>query len=163
MRALVYTSNTGYTAAYARVLGEKTGLPVIPLNDAVKQLPKGTPVIYLGWLFASNVKGYQKAAKRFEISAVCGVGLCETGTLLKEVRKAIALPEATPLFTLQGGMDHDKLHGINKFMINMLVKGLYGKANRTEDETRMLELIQKGGNYVSEQNTAAFMEWYHSR
>lgn len=163
MKAIVYTSNTGCTAAYAKILGQQTGLPVISLADAVKQLPKGTPVIYMGWLFASSVKGYKKAEKRFEIAAVCGVGLCETGTLLKEVRKAIALPEATPLFTMQGGMDHQKLHGINKFMINMLIKGLSGKADRTEDETRMLELIQKGGNYVSAENTAAFMDWYRSR
>ena len=26
--AIVYTSNTGYTAQYAKLLGEKTGLPV---------------------------------------------------------------------------------------------------------------------------------------
>lgn len=163
MRAIVFTSNTGYTAAYAKILGRQTGLPVMSLTDAVRELPKGTPIIYMGWLFASSVKGYKKAARRFQVAAVCGVGLCETGGLLKEVRKTIALPEAIPLFTMQGGMDHEKLRGINKFMIDMLMKGLSGKADRTEDENRMLELIQRGGDYVSEQNTAAFLAWYRSR
>ncbi|MBO5070294.1 MAG: hypothetical protein J6C37_08020 [Roseburia sp.] len=157
--AIVYTSNTGYTAEYARMLGEKTGLPVYELSN-MDELKKGTPILYLGWLFASNVKGYKKAAKKFQITAVCGVGLCDTGTMLAEVRKAISLPESTPLFTIQGGMDHSKLHGINKMMINMLIKGLKAKAERSEDEERMLSLVQKGGNYVSEENLAAVLAWH---
>lgn len=32
--AIVYTSNTGFTEQYARLLGEKTGLPVYPLSEA---------------------------------------------------------------------------------------------------------------------------------
>ena len=39
IQAIVYTSNTGYTAEYARMLGEKTGLPVLTLNEAKKSLP----------------------------------------------------------------------------------------------------------------------------
>ena len=38
IQAIVYTSNTGYTAEYARMLGEKTGLPVLTLNEAKKSL-----------------------------------------------------------------------------------------------------------------------------
>lgn len=159
--AIVYTSNTGYTAEYAKLLGEKTNLPVYALSDAEKEIEKGTPIIYLGWLCASNVKGYKKAAKKFHITAVCGVGLCDTGTMLAEVRKAISLPESTPLFTIQGGMDHSKLRGINKMMINMLIKGLKAKAERSDDEERMLSLVLKGGNYVSEENLAAVLAWHN--
>ena len=32
IRAIVYTSNTGHTEKYARMLGEKTGLPVYSLE-----------------------------------------------------------------------------------------------------------------------------------
>ena len=160
MKAIVYTSNTGFTAQYAKILGEKTGLPVYELSDAEKQIEKSTTIIYLGWLFASNVKGYKKAAKKFNIAAVCGVGLCDTGTSLEEVRKAISLPDSIPLFTLQGGIIHSKLHGINKFMINMLIKGMSAKKERSEDDERMLYLIKNDGNYVSEENLAAVLEWY---
>lgn len=160
MQAIVYTSNTGFTARYARILGEKTGLPVYELPDARKQLPKGTEIIFMGWLFASSVKGYRQAAKRFAIRAVCGVGLCDTGALLAEVRKTIGLPADTPLFTLQGGMDHSKLRGINKFMISMLLKMLQKKENPTDDDRRMLQLVQYGGDFVSEGNTREFMQWY---
>ena len=36
--AIVYTSNTGYTAEYAYLLGGKTGLPVYALAEAAGQL-----------------------------------------------------------------------------------------------------------------------------
>ena len=63
MKVIVYTSNTGHTAAYSKILGAKTGLPVYALNEAAKKLQKGTEIIYLGWLFANNIKGYKKATK----------------------------------------------------------------------------------------------------
>lgn len=157
--AIIYTSNTGHTAAYAKLLGEKTDLPVYTLSEAKKQLEPGAPIVYLGWLFANSIKGYKKAAKKYTVCAVCGVGLCETGTLLEEVRKANALADSIPLFTLQGGMDRTKLHGVYKMMINMLTKGLSEKAQRSEQEEKMLILLQEGGNYVSEENLFAVLDW----
>ena len=123
-------------------------------------LPAGTPVLYLGWIHASHVKGYANAAKRFTICAVCGVGLCDTGTMTSEVRKATAIPEEIPLFTLQGGMDRGKLKGINKLMITMLTKGLASQKQRSEQDDRMLELLSKDANYVSEENLAGVEQWY---
>ncbi len=161
MKAIVYTSKCGHTAEYAEILGKLTGLPVYSLKDAEKQLENGTTIIYLGWLMASRVQGYKRAAKKFKVSAVCGVGLCDTGALLPEVQKANALPEDFPLFTMQGGMDKTKLHGINKLMINMLTKGLESQKERTETDERMLYLLTHNENWVSENNTAAFIEWYN--
>ncbi len=157
---IIYTSNTGHTAQYAKILCEKTGLPVFVLTEAGKQLEKGEEIIYLGWLFANNIKGYKKAAKKYKIAAVCAVGLCDTGTAIDEVRKANKVPEATPLFTIQGGMDKTRLHGINKFMISMLTKAVDSKKDKTDDDERMLYLLKNDKNYVSEENLAAFMEWY---
>ena len=161
MKAIVYTSNTGFTARYAQMLGEKLALPVLELKDACKQLPKGTEIIYMGWLFASAVKGYPKANDRFRVSAVIGVGLCQTGTLIEDVMKTNDIAEGVPVFTLQGGMDHSKLKGINKFMINGLIKMLSSKKSLDEGETRMLMLIKTGGDLVREENLSAFLEWYH--
>ena len=81
--SIVYTSNTGYTAEYARLLGEKTGLPVYSLAEAEQKLAAGNRVIYLGWLMAGKVQGYKKAAKRYKVQAVCGVAaLASTEELL---------------------------------------------------------------------------------
>ena len=162
MKVIVYTSNTGHTAEYSKMLGAKIGLPVYALNEAAKKLQKGTEIIYLGWLFANNIKGYKKATKKYKISAICAVGLCDTGTAVAEVRKANSISEETPLFTMQGGMDKTKLRGINKFMINMLTKGLSSRKERTENDERMLELLTHDKNYVSEENITAFMKWYEN-
>ena len=163
MKVIVYTSNTGHTAEYSKMLGTKIGLPVYALNEAAKKLQKGTEIIYLGWLFANNIKGYKKATKKYKISAICAVGLCDTGTAVAEVRKANSISEETPLFTMQGGMDKTKLRGINKFMINMLTKGLSSRKERTENDERMLELLTHDKNYVSEENVTAFMKWFNEQ
>ena len=161
--AIVYTSNTGHTRQYALLLGEKLDLPVYSLDDVGSQLSGGSPVIYLGWIHASHVKGYSKAAKRFDLCAVCGVGLCDTGTLLSEVRKTTAIPADIPLFTLQGGIDRSRLKGMDKLMISMLIKGLASQKQRSAQDDRMLELLRKDENYVSPENLAGVLQWYREQ
>ena len=160
MKAIVYTSNTGHTRAYADLLACKTGLPIYALEDAAKQLEKGASVIYLGWLFASSIKGYKKAAGRFSISAVCAVGLCDTGTLTAELLKATCIPEDIPLLTLQGGIDRSRLKGMDKLMISMLTKGLASQKQRSAQEERMLELLSRDESYVSLENLSEVLQWY---
>lgn len=41
IEAIVYTSNTGYTEEYARMLSKSTGLRALLLKDAVKALKRG--------------------------------------------------------------------------------------------------------------------------
>ena len=158
--AITYTSNAGHTRQYAVLLGEKTGLPAYSLEEACSQLPGGSPVIYLGWLHASHVKGYSKAAKRFALCAVCAVGLCDTGTLTWEVRKATSIPEDIPLFTLQGGIDRSRLKGMDKLMIAMLTKGLASQKQSSAQDDRMLELLSRDESYVSLENLAEVLQWY---
>lgn len=52
------------------------------------------------------------------------------------------------------------LRGINKLMINMLTKGLSSKTEKSEDENRMLSLIQNGGDFVSEENLSEVLNWW---
>ena len=158
--AIVYTSNTGHTRQYALLLGEQIGLPAYSLEDAGSHLSGGSPVIYLGWIHASHVKGFSKAASRFDLCAVCGVGLCDTGTLISEVRKATSIPEGIPLFTLQGGIDRGRLKSMDKLMISMLTKGLVSQKQRSAQDARMLELLSKDENYVSPENLAGLLQWY---
>ena len=161
--SIVYTSNTGYTAEYARLLGERTGLPVYSLAEAEQKLAAGNRVIYLGWLMAGKVQGYKKAAKRYKVQAVCGVGMGGNGSQLQEVRKANAISEKTPLFTLQGGFDINKLSGVYKLMMTIMVKtagkGLAEKQDRTPDEDVMLEMLTQGGSRVSADNLAEVLAW----
>ena len=158
--AIVYTSKTGFTRQYAQLLGKRLGLPVYSLEDALYGMDQGSPILYLGWIHASAIRDYRKAAKNFSVCAVCGVGLCDTGTLTDQVRKATAIPASIPLFTLQGGFDRSKLKGLDKLMISMLVKGLSAQEKRSEQDERMLALLQTDGNYVSPDNLKGILDWY---
>ena len=157
--AIVYTSETGCTARYAAILAKKLQLPTYPLADALQQLPAGTPVIHMGWVMASSIVGYKQSAKRFAIAAVIGVCLGDTGAQDAAARKACKLPADVPVFTVQGGMDHQKLKGGYKVGITILTKVMAAKKRRTPDEDKMLALLQKGGDFVHEKELAAVLAW----
>ena len=158
--AIVYTSNTGHTRQYALPLGEAIGIPTYSLREAKELLPTGRPVICMGWLRASRVQGYADAARHFAVCAVCGVGLCDTGTLTNEVRAATAIPADTPLFTLQGGIDRGSLKGMDKLLIAMLAKGLAAAKQPTAQDARMLELLSRDASYVRAENLAGVRQWF---
>ena len=160
--AIVYTSHTGHTAAYAKLLAQKTGLPTYTADAAREYIPKGEPIIYMGWLFAGFVKGYRKVAKRYKLCAVCGVGLSDTGSMDEQVRKNHKMLAAFPLFTLQGGMAHEKLKPSYKKGIDILTKMFARKQDRTPDEDRVLFLLQNGGDYVAEKHLESFLAWYET-
>ena len=165
--AIVYTSNTGYTAQYAKLLGKNTGLPVYSLTEAEEKLPGGNCVIYLGWLMAGKVQGYTKAARRYRIAAVCGVGMGACGSQLADVRKNNNMGDSLPLFTLQGGFDMGKLKGVYKLMMQVMAKtigkSLANKPERTPEEEQMLTLLTQGGNCVSQENLQPVLDWFVDR
>ena len=167
MKAIVYTTNTGSTARYARLLAQETGLPAYSLAEAKEKVRPGAEVIYLGWIMASAVKGYADAAKRYQVCAVCGVGMGQTGTQLTEVRRKSGIPAAVPLFTLQGNFDVKKLHGIYRPMMALMVKAtkksLSEKKDRTQEEDDMLAMMLHGGERVKSENLSAVLNWYHTQ
>ncbi|MGN0983116.1 MAG: hypothetical protein ACI4O0_09520 [Candidatus Limivicinus sp.] len=165
--AIVYTSNTGYTAQYAALLGKKTGLPVYSLPQAEEKLPGENCIIYLGWLMAGRVQGFARAAKRYRIAVVCGVGMGATGSQLADVRKSNKLGDDLPLFTLQGGFDMGRLKGVYKLMMQVMAKTvgktLAAKQDRTAEEEQMLCLLTQGGSCVSEENLQPVLDWFFER
>ena len=164
MNAIIYTTNTGSTERYARLLAQKTGLPAYSLAEAKKQVFAGAEVIYLGWIMAGSVKGYAEAAKRYRVRAVCAVGMGQTGTQTDSVRKKSGIPADIPLFTLQGNFNVKKLHGIYRPMMEIMVKtagkGLAEKSDRTPEEDDMLDMMRCGGERVKEENLSAVLDWY---
>lgn len=163
IKAVVYTSHTGTTATYAKMLGEKKNLAVYSLKEALQALPAKTEILYLGWLMASMVKGYAKATKRFQVRGVCGVCLGANGSPLESVRKNNKIPAETALFTLQGGFDIKKLRGMYKWMMKLMTKVLTeeitSKPEQTEEDQKILQMLQEGGSAVSETHLAEVLEW----
>ena len=139
-------------------------MPVYSMEEAEKRLPPHSPILYLGWLAAGKVQGYDKAVTKFNPQALCAVGMGKSGSQLEDVKKANNLPEGLPLFTLQGGFDLKKLRGVYKLMMSvmskMVAKKLAAKSERTPDEEDTLDLFQNGGSRVSLENLKPVLEWY---
>lgn len=167
MNAIIYTTSTGSTERYARLLAGQTGLPAYSLAAARKTIPAGAEIIYLGWIMAGAVKGYAAAAKRYRVRAVCGVGMGRTGTQTDSVRKKTAIPAQIPVFTLQGNFDVKKLHGIYRPMMEIMVKTAGGslaeKSGRTPEEDDMLDMMLHGGERVRAENLSTVLDWYNGR
>lgn len=157
MKAIIYTTNTGSTAQYAKMLAEQTGLPAFSMEEAKSKVEAGSEIIYLGWIMAAQVKGYK-------IKAVCAVGMERTGTRTEQIREKTSVPVAIPLFTLQGNFDVKKLRGIYRLMMNLMVKmitkKLGAKTDRTQQENEMLEIMLHGGEKVCAENLGEVINWY---
>ena len=164
MEAIIYTTNTGSTEQYAKMLAEQTGLSVFSMEEAKSEVEEGSEIIYLGWIMAAQVKGYKTAAKKYKIRAVCAVGMEKTGTRTEEIRKKTFVPAEVPLFTLQGNFNVKKLHGFYRLMMSMMVKmvtkQLVAKTDRTQRENEMLEIMLQGGENVRKENLAEVLDWY---
>lgn len=163
IKGIVYTTNTGSTAQYAKMLGELVQLPVFSLSDAGNSLENQAEIIYLGWVMASQIKGYAKAAKRFRVKAVGAVGMAATGSSGQVVREKNQVPAEIPVFILQGNFQVEKLHGLYRLMMEIMIrsvsKTLGSKENRTAEEDDMLDMMLHGGNRVTAQNLRAFEDW----
>ena len=164
MDAIIYTTNSGSTRHYAKLLAHETGLPVYSLSESKKAVCRNSEIIYLGWIMAGAVKGYAQAAKLYNIRAVCGVGMGQTGTQTANVREKTHIPADIPLFTLQGNFDVKKLHGIYRPMMALMAKTAGGslskKENRTPEEDDMLDMMLHGGRRVKFENLKAVLDWY---
>ena len=167
MNAIIYTTNTGSTECYAKLLAQETGLPAYSLTKAKKVVPTGAEVIYPGWITAGAVKGFANAAKLYHIRAVCAVGMGQTGTQTESVRKKAAVSADIPLFTLQGNFNVKKLRGIYRLMMEIMVKaagkGLAAKKDRTPEEDDMLDMMLHGGERVRIENLSAVLDWYNAQ
>lgn len=167
MKAIIYTSNTGFTEKYARMLSEKTGLPVFRDSDAKGKVEKGTEVFYMGWLMAGKVTGYKKAAKYYDVKAVCAVGMRYPSA--EAVSDTIAQNHIADkkVFYLQGGYDKSRLTGIYRIMMKMMegvvVRSLKKKTVRTQEEEDSLEMLTKGKDTISEESLIPIADWLRTR
>lgn len=163
MNAIVYTSNAGSAARYAEMLSRETGIRVYSMREARGKVPAGAEIVYVGWVMANKAQGYSAAEKRYRVRTVCAVGMAKTGTNADSVRSKTRIPDATPLFTLEGNFSAQKLRGAYRLMMNFALKGLSGKKNRTPEEDEMLAKMRGNADYVKKENLEGILEWFRRR
>ena len=102
----------------------------------------------MGPLMAGHVSGLDKARKRFQVLAVCGVGMAPPGPeVMASMQRANYVGEA-PLFYLRGGWAPKKVGWLKRRMVFMAARSM-------ADET----FLKQGGSFVAYQNLAPLENW----
>lgn len=164
---IVYTSETGFTAEYAKALGTALQLPVYSLQDALEGVEKDREILYLGWLMAGKVKDYEKASKRFRIVGLCGVGIrpdCEN--MVTTLSKNYALPQEN-VFYLPGGYHPQQLKGGKKVALTMVLsilsKKIKSQKSISAEEEHLLEVFSKGGSLAKDSYLDPINQWLRDK
>lgn len=151
MTAIVYTSNSGSTERYAKMLAEKTGFPCAELSKA--DFSADSEIVYLGWVMAGDIQGLAEARKRFgSLKAVVAVGMMPSEKSKAEAKEKNSVTE--PFYYLPGEFNLKKLKGMYKMMMGMMLRMMKGKAKESKDpdEQKAVELFEKGFDGVKEEN-----------
>lgn len=162
MKAIVYESKAGHTKKYAEILGKKISLPVYSLKESLTSLSSGDEIIFMGWLMAGNVNGYDKASKQFKICALCPVGMAgkdSSDKTTKDISEKYNY-DCDKIFYLEGGFDINKLSGIYKFMMKAMIKMLEKKSDKTAEEAEMTDKMKNNQDCVNEDNIIKIIDWY---
>lgn len=167
MKAIVYTSQTGFTRRYAELLAEETGLPAYELRSAKSQLPRGCEVFFMGWLIAGEVKGLKSAMDRYTVRGAAAVGISPQGNgeLWTEAKFNGGFSDGGGrVFYLRGGYAPEKLKGIYRLMMNHMAKTVIRQveakgAEATEEERAMAEVFRGGGDFVQEESLKEIAAW----
>lgn len=73
--AIIYKSNMGHTKKYAEMLSEILNIPAVTTRYAFTKLPKGSKVIFMGWIRGVDYMGYNAFIKKHIIRG----GMCNWG------------------------------------------------------------------------------------
>lgn len=153
---IVYHSETGFTQAYAQLLGQAERLEVFPLAGARERLEPGSEVLYMGPLMAGHITGLDQAVRAFQVKGAVAVGMSRPGEkVLGDLGRANYVPGG-PIFYLRGGYAPEKLGWLKRHMVSVVTRSmrraLEEKTARTPEEQRELDMLLRGGSYVAVEN-----------
>ena len=144
MATIVYCSNTGSAKRYAELLSEKTNLPCVEISKR-NTISADEEIIFIGWLMAGSLQGLKEIREAFSnVKAVCGVGMMKSEKATEEAKAKNGITE--PYFFLPGDFDINKLKGMYKMMMGMMLKMMKGKIKESGDEKgeEMLKMLENG-------------------
>ncbi|MDO4502606.1 MAG: hypothetical protein Q4D06_05415 [Coriobacteriia bacterium] len=164
---VVYESNAGHTYQYAQMLADRLEVPALELAQAKRQLPRGSRVVFLGWIFAGSVKGGKKALQLFDVVALVGCGMGANGSQVDDLRRNTPVPDHVPVTTIQGGLELSRLSGPYKLALSMASKALKKAEEQgetaddcaSEQDRAMREAFRDPRNHVSQANADLLYAW----
>lgn len=159
--AIVYTSATGFTARYAALLSQAADLPAYSLQDA-EAPAAGSTVLYLGWLRAGRIMGLRKAMRRYQVVAVCPVGMMEgTEADMRKLLQDNHL-ETLPCFYLRGGYAPDRLWGLSKLMMAPMKHLILRHPPQNAAQETACEALLHGADWVDAEALGPVLHWLNT-
>ena len=168
MKAIVYTSQTGFTQRYAQLLSQQVGVPAYSVKEAAGALPRESEIFYMGPIVAGGLKGLEKIMHRYTIrgAALVGMNPVGNGELWTEASINGGYSDGgARIFYLRGGYAPEKLRGIQKLLMRHMGRSVQKKIQAkgdavTEQDREMVEMFQHGGDYVSRQALDEIIQWF---
>ena len=158
VQQVLYTSATGFTERYAQMLGEAAALPVCRAGGPGALAP-GAAVVYLGWLCAGRVRGLRWARSRYDIRAVCAVGMAPPEQLsLSHLAEKHRLG-AIPLFYLRGGYAPGRLPAGWRAMMAPMAWKVPRSPAQPPTALAMRDAFAYGADWVSREALEPVLSW----
>ena len=107
--------------------------------------------------FCLKIWGYPRRRCIIRIAGVCAVGLEEkrADTVLELRRNTGIVDSRIRIFYARGAFDKDKLSPVHRLMLRGAMESMEGSAKYAA----ILELMQKGCDFVSEEKIRPAAEW----
>lgn len=157
MATIIYCTNSGSAKKYAELLSEKTGFSCVDIKKR-STVSADEEIIFVGWIMAGVLQGLKEIREDFaNIKAVCGVGMMKSEKAAEETKAKNGITE--PYFFLTGDFDINKLTGMYKMMMGMMLKMMKGKLKEEEKGEEMLTLLENGIKGFDENELEAVVEF----
>ena len=160
---IIFESKTGFTKKYAEMLASQTGFSLYSTKELSKA-PEGEDVIFLGWISAGKIQGLKKVIGKFVVKAVCA---CGTGRKAEPDEDTFIKNnhiEGKPFFYLRGGcLPLSQMKGTDKIALSIFLKILKSKKDQSDEFMEAIGNVEKGCDYVSEENITHVIEWVYGK
>ena len=158
---IIYESDSGFTKLYAEMFARKAGLECHSMYMARIKVSRHSDVIYFGRVIQGEIENFKKAKKKYNVLAVCPVGLKMPSNALKQELAEKNQTGDIPLFYLRGGFDPKQNAGLEKTLINLIISDLESKGEDIDAiDAQYLNDLKNGADYVKEINLEALGTWY---
>lgn len=151
---VVYTSQTGFTEKYAKLLGERIQAKVLTLKEAKKK-PKeyfadADCIVYGGWAMAGKVSGSAWFTKKIDswkgkrLALFCvGASPIDAPDVETCLSKAIddEQKQYVKAFYCQGGLCYEKMGTPSRMAMKAFASMLAKRKNQTEDQKLMAKMV----------------------
>lgn len=143
MYSALFCSRSGFTAQYAKMFSDFTGIPAQPVGGTI---PDGD-IIFFGWISGGGKINGLDSIPRDRVKAVCAVGMCFKSEFLDA--KIISMNSLeVPMFYLQGGIDRKSLDVKSRALFAIV--SIMTRFRGPKDEGRRLrEVMRHGGTFVA--------------